>query len=289
MNVKKIFIILLLLVILFGITGCKNNNDNNTEALLKQKADEEIQYLDTTLTSLANKINNISFETYYVATEKVKLNSTLQSSSSSTQNDKNNSSKENNNESSQDITVSKMKSKNVLLGDRNDIDWDSIKTTTENLYSTWNTILIDLYKLGANNDDILKFSANLDEMIMNIKQEKKAESLISITNLYDIIPVFMDAYSDQRTNINLKWTKAHILKAYSLINRGDWNNIASEIAQAEQAYNAVLTDINFVNQKSYNSNKTYVALKELQNSIAVNDIDIFYIKYKNFMEEITLL
>ena len=99
----------------------------------------------------------------------------------------------------------------------------------------------------------------------------------------------MDAYSAQRTNINLKWTKAHILKAYSSVNRGDWNTVTSEVGQAEQAYNAVLSDVEFVNKKSYNTNKTYVTLKELQNSIASSDEDIFYIKYKNLMEEINLL
>ena len=297
MRLKKTFVTLFLLLMILSITGCKNKND---ETLLKQKADEEIQYLDTTLISLANKLNNISFENYYVTTEKVKLNSTSQSSSNSNseQSSSGNSSKssgedsgdagsEQNKESN--ITVSKMKSQNILLGDRKNIDWDSLKTETENLYSAWNSILIDLYKLGVNNEESLKFSANLDDVISNVKQEKQAEALNSIANLYNIIPTFMDAYSAQRTDINLKWTKAHILKAYSSVNRGDWNTVTSEVGQAEQAYNAVLSDVEFVNKKSYNTNKTYVTLKELQNSIASSDEDIFYIKYKNLMEEINLL
>ena len=62
-----------------------------------------------------------------------------------------------------------------------------------------------------------------------------------------------------------------------------------EIKKAEEAFNNVMTDVNFINEKNYNVNKTYVSLKELQNSISLNDPDVFYIKYKTFMEEINLL
>lgn len=61
------------------LAGCGKQNE---EELLNQKVDEEINFLDSTLVSLLNKLNNISFENYYVTTEKVKLDDESQSNDS---------------------------------------------------------------------------------------------------------------------------------------------------------------------------------------------------------------
>jgi len=90
-KLKKILQIICALLIIFVLTGCQKQNDNE---LLKQKVDEEIQYLDTSLVSLLNRLNNISFENYYVTTEKVKLNSASQNSPGSNKQSEENSSSE---------------------------------------------------------------------------------------------------------------------------------------------------------------------------------------------------
>ena len=45
----------------------------------------------------------------------------------------------------------------------------------------------------------------------------------------------------------------------------------------------------FVEKKEYNVNKSYVTLKELQTSISKQDISLFFLKYKNLMQEIDIL
>lgn len=123
----------------------------------------------------------------------------------------------------------------------------------------------------------------------NIKLENRAGSLNMLASLYAGLPKFMSSYSTDKNKINVRWTKAHILKAYSMVGIQSWENVAGEINQADQAYIAVMSDLDYVNEKSYNANKTYVTLKELQNAITLQDEDIFYIKYRNFIEEINLL
>lgn len=44
-------------------------------------------------------------------------------------------------------TISSMKSQAILLVDKSQLNWDSIKTDIESLYTSWNTIIIDLYKV----------------------------------------------------------------------------------------------------------------------------------------------
>ena len=51
----------------------------------------------------------------------------------------------------------------------------------------------------------------------------------------------------------------------------------------------VTTDSNFINENSYMVNKSYVLLNELKNSVPLNDSEIFYIKYRNLLEEINEL
>lgn len=304
MKLKRIAIFFLLFIVLFYLTGCENKDENEE---LIEKTDSSIKYLDTSLISLLNKLNNLSFENYYVSTEKVKLDSSSSNkdsgSSESSENsesgqsgeqeagnkngDKSSSSKKDESESL--ITINEIKSKNVLVSDKNDIKWDEIKKEAESLYEVWNSILIDLYKLGISNDEILKFSDYMDNTITNIKQENKGNSLISIANLYNILPNFLNSYSKDRNRTNLQATKAHIVNAYSAVGNKDWNTVKSEVSFAEQSYSSVLSDTDFVNKNSYNTNKTYVSLKELQNSIDTQDEEIFYIKYKNFMEEMNII
>lgn len=303
MRLKKIALIILFLTFVILLSGCENKNE---EDQMKQKTDASIQFLDDSLISMLNGLNNISYVNYYVTTEKVKVDSKSKSGSDSSENSKSsevsqgNDSNQNSGEQSSEgkngqqndnekITVSDMKSKNILLSDRSTINWEKLKSEIENLYSSWNTILIDLYKLGISNDDIFKFSSYLDNTVASMKMESRESTLLNLSALYGILPSFMDSYSDNRTSINIKWTKAHIIRAYSAVGNKDWNTVVSEIAQADQSYGAVMSDADFVNEKSYNTNKTYVSLKEMQNSLSLQDEDIFYIKYKNFMQEINLL
>lgn len=300
MRFKKLFLCIFFIIIIFTLTGCRNNETKN----LDSKVNEEINYMSVSLISILNKLNNISFENYYVTTEEVNKdsnstsgqgNNSIQSSSEMNEEDKSKNSNqnetggENSDQQSSKISVSSIKSKRILSDDRTNINWTTIKNDIESFYSTWNSIIIDLYKLGVNNQDILNFSSKLDETVINIKNENKVDSLRLLSELYSIIPTFMNSYASDQTDINIQLTRSYVINAYALVEKKDWNSINDQIKKAEEAFNNVMTDVNFINEKNYNVNKTYVSLKELQNSISLNDPDIFYIKYKTFMEEINLL
>ena len=50
-----------------------------------------------------------------------------------------------------------------------------------------------------------------------------------------------------------------------------------------------MSDLDYTKDKTYKTNKVYVLLNELANSLVEKDSDLFYIKYKNFMEAINEL
>lgn len=75
---KKIISILILIFILFVMTGCgKNNNED-----LQNKASTEIGYLNTKMIDMLNSLNNITFENYTVVSRKVKLSEESQTAQS---------------------------------------------------------------------------------------------------------------------------------------------------------------------------------------------------------------
>ena len=299
MRLKKLYIFIFLIITIFALSGCKNSETKD----LNSKVNEEINYMSVSLISILNKLNNISFENYYVTTEEVSKDSdpsseqgsnSMQSSAEMNDEDKSKNSNQNvtggdGGQQDNKISVSTIKAKRVLSEDRTNIDWTTIKNDIESFYLTWNSIIIDLYKLGVNNQDILNFSSKLDETVINIKNENKVDSLRLLSELYSIIPTFMNSYVSDQTDINIQLARSYVINAYALVEKNDWNSINDQIKKAEEAFNNVMTDVNFINQKNYNVNKTYVSLKELQNSISLNDPDVFYIKYKTFMEEINLL
>ena len=70
---------------------------------------------------------------------------------------------------------------------------------------------------------------------------------------------------------------------------GNWDLATSEMALAEQILTGLLKNEELLNLKEYNVNKSYVSLKELQNSIKAQDRTIFFIKYRNLMQELEIL
>lgn len=74
-----------------------------------------------------------------------------------------------------------------------------------------------------------------------------------------------------------------------LCGQNSWADVQTEIAKADETFRMVTTDSNFINENSYMVNKSYVLLNELKNSATLNDSEIFYIKYRNLLEEINEL
>lgn len=306
MKLKKIiqysFLCLSLTAVLFSLTGCSQEEES-----LNKKAISEVEYLESKFVSILNRLNNITFENYKVTTEKATLTKDSaqqeKSSNSSSQNSggqeeemggsKGDSQGASNSESessnSATIIASQMSPNTILNPATTEIDWTGLKNEVENLYYAWNTILLDLHQLNIDRNAILSFSSDLDKATKYIKNEDKVNSLLAVANLYGYLPKYLESVSDDTSKKNITKTKSLILNAYSLVETGDWGAIKGEIAKADETFRLVTTDANFVSSNSYRVNKTYVLLNELKNSLNLQDNQIFYIKYRNLMEEIITL
>ncbi len=284
---KNILCILLSIILLFILTGCKDKEENGS---LEEKIKSEIEYLDSKIVGMLNKLNNISYQNYKITTEKIELNESSgqegeQSSSTQKGTESNTSS---GGETSQNKTInqSEMDHSSILGDNTQNINWTEIKSDIELLHDTWSTIIIDLTQRGINNKYMEEFSKLLDNTTVDIKEENKKESLIGLTDMYSYLTKFLENEGDNIQK-NIKNVKMHIIKAYSLVESENWEQMGTEVNEAIRYYNNIINQTNYVKENSFKVEKTSISLKELQNSLTVKDKNVFYIKYRNLMEQLS--
>lgn len=291
---KKIAYITLILIIfitgffIYKVFGKNNSNDN-----LNEKTLEEVKQLESKFQNLFNQLNNISFENFKISsTEIEEQESQSESSSSSENSSSNNSSKEKSSEK-KDNSTSKQDNKQYkleevgILTNQEEINWEQIKKDVEKIYTSLYSTTLDLYQISLNQQDIVNFNKEYDNLTKAVKEENKDATLIELVKLYDYIPKFIEnCTDDEKEKIVIK-TKNDLFKAYSILDKENWNEISDNVNNSTQEFTKLVTNINTKEiGKQYNINKIYVIINELQNAITLKDKDIFLIKYKNLLEEL---
>ena len=276
-----IIIIIVIATIFFSINYVKSDSENSKT--LEQKVNSEMKYLDNKILGILNGLNNIVLRNYAVSSYEVETDEkeVNKQETDNKNEESSNSSDINNNESKSNLY--EIKATGILLSNK-DINWENIKSEIEIIYGSWNTIILDLYKLNVSSENILKFSSNLDEATKAIKTENKKDSLYLMSELYSLIAVYMENYQGNTKETNIQKVKAAVMRAYANVENENWAQINTEIANADNIYLTLLNGNS--KEDNYDINKGYILLKELQNSISQKDQDIFYIKYKNLIEKL---
>lgn len=302
---KKIAILIILIFTIFFLTGCSDSQDGN----LKTKVISELDYVNVKTIDMLNKLNNISFESYSIISEQVqftdeeKQNNQSQAgksteTSSGTEEggsgnggSSSNTSGQENGQSEQGTSNDKINATNMVMDveldkDRNNIDWTTIKNEVELLDESWAVITLDLYTLNVKSDIILDFSDKLNTTMVAIKNEDKQKSLTALADLYSSIPEFLREIDADKNMQKIRQTQSYVIDAYILADDIGNTEINNNLTQAITTYSEVMSDIDYTKDKTEKTNKVYVLLNELANSLKEKDTDVFYIKYKNFMKEI---
>ena len=207
---KKYLIIagIAIVVIIIAIVGIRKIMNNNTkESSINKKINNELDYLGTTTLSMINSLNNLNLE------DVVKVRQTSTNSGDNSQNNANSSSGDEgkNNSKTSDSQQQEDSSSNsktdetsstgtdtkntksfslddnsILLRDNTNVDWSALESEAENLFTAWSTIILDLNSLSISNEDILAYNSNLDSLLKALKDNDKANSAISLANLYSL-------------------------------------------------------------------------------------------------------
>ena len=182
-----------------------------------------------------------------------------------------------------------MENNSILNKNTEDIDWNTMRSGIENINTSWSIVMLDLYNSNVSNYDIIAFGKALDQSIISIKNEDKIATLNNLSNLYSYIPKFLSSTSSEKHVQNIETTKYYIFMAYSAASQDDWNGVNTNLASAESNFLNLLNDTEYSKNREFKINKTYMLIKELQNSIPNKDKQLFFLKYINLMENINTL
>lgn len=127
----------------------------------------------------------------------------------------------------------------------------------------------------------------LDNLIIATKNENKIEILKQISNLFYFLPKYEQKYSDDVKKINIQYTKYYVLNSYCLADENKWTQMKESINSAKDYFLNVINNIDTDENTQSKISKVYVLLNELDNSINLQDKDIFYIKYKVLMADLS--
>ena len=303
-------IIFLILVISFVTYRVISANTDNNKNKIKEKAESEERYLDENLIKIFNQMNNIQFENYKISISKVNTSNTETSQSNQKNEESGKGSKdtsggkesemsedskgekansqsstESESDSSDMQKTYKLQEQGILIQSE-DIDWTTIKTEIENIYLSLPTITLDLYQTNIKDQDILDFNTEYDKLTKIVQEQNKTETLKQLVKLYQIYVKFVEGTTDKQKEIILAKTKLNILKAYSQLDSGNWEEISNNIKSASDEYSKLMTTTNLKEEKQYTTNKIYIMINELKNATDIKDSKIFLIKYRNTLEEI---
>ena len=298
-----VILILIIIASVFGASFIKFKSKDNKWNDDKEKTVSEVRYLETKLTSLLNAINNIKYENYKVMESKIdetesSSNSTKSSGRSDSSNmssgeSKSKTSSQSSGESDSEQTGEEKESSqtkytlektSTLSNSSKEINWDKIKSEVEILYSVIPTTTLDLYSLNIDQNEILQFNKDFDNLTSSVKNEDKEKTLERLSKLYGYLPKYLEKIYENETYTNIVKTKSYVVSAYSIVDTENWNQISEYVKKAIESYSSVLNNIT-TDSKTYNVNKGYILLNELQNAVNMKDKEIFLIKYKNLLEE----
>ena len=313
---KKLLFISLTIIILFTLSGCKNKKSDMDMA--KEKIEEEVEYLDKRIISMMNIINNVSFTNYKVVSENVKQEDSKNTKESNNSENKGDSSESNGESEKQESSsqsdtnaekgegkeqsgdneqnenknmIYKLTENNILDNNsETSIQWNEVKKEVENVYTIWTTMVIDMRQAKIEDRDIEQFSFCLDKLAKAVKNENKQESLNELSNLYSILPMFLEQNSSDKFKVTLYKTKADILSAYFIIStEEDWKKAEDSLIKANEDFKSIEENNNLDKNKTQNIIKVGILLQDLNKCIKTEDKQIFFLRYKNVMQEINTM
>ena len=184
------------------------------------------------------------------------------------------------------INSSNVELNSILSNNNDEVDWDLIKSDIETMYSTWTTVLMDLTTLNVNKDNLLKYNDTLGKIVDNLENEDKETALVNLADLYNLLTLYIQDFSDDSNNKSLFVVKSNILYAYAYIETDDWDKVNDYVSKAKTEFaNIVNGQVNNVS-KIDKINKAYILINEVEKNSNEKKKSVFYVNYINLIQEL---
>ena len=193
--------------------------------------------------------------------------------------------------SNDNINPSEMKTNNSLLeAAGGNIDWNNIEYIYENIFTSIPIMTLDLEKKNVDSNLISNLNIALNGIAQSIIGQDKNSCMINYYNLYAYLnEIVKDVVEDDYT-VNYYGTITNVLNAYALSNQENkFKEMEESINKAINQFTNILKDGSIEYNKKQNIKKIDLKLKQTKDSIKLSDKNIFYLQYKNVMQDLITL
>lgn len=285
--IKYIISIAIIVIIISVITIVYSYTNRSEDIDIYEKIETEVSYIDRRVLQLMKMLNNLDTEAL-ITNNVISINesgSEEESSTEETNKAEDGNEKAENKKQEDTITISTAEPKSVLTIDRNEVDWEYIKTELENLISSWAVITIDLKSVNVDSDDILEFNNYAESALKYAQNKNKVNVLISLSNLYGLLPKYSEQCNIDSNKLEIMYIKYNVLAAYALIDTNQWEHMYGFLGDAD---NRSLGLVNLVDDQlnKQNIQKSYVLLKEFIKSANEKDVELCYMKFYYLIDEL---
>ena len=156
-------------------------------------------------------------------------------------------------------------------------NWQEIESNIDSLYIYWNTVILDLNELEIKSTYLSDFGKKLDELTLAVNDKNKNVTKIRICELYNYVYLYIQNYSTDEEFNNKFNIKRNLILAYCIAENENWELIYKYIKNAEESVKNIL-NLNIIENRD-NLNRLYISIKELENSIELKDLELFYKKH----------
>lgn len=271
-------------------TETLNTNNNSSSKGAKQQTLEKNE-IENEGKSTENESSNAKSSNSNNSTESSNGNSGEMSSQSDKAATNKGSASSDSLSSNDNIKPSEMKTNNSLLEVAGgNIDWNNIEYIYENIFTSIPIIALDLEKKNVDSNLISNLNIALNGIAQSIIGQDKNSCIINYYNLYAYLnEIVKDVVEDDYT-VNYYGTITNVLNAYALSNQENkFKEMEESINKAINQFNNILKDDSIEYNKKQNIKKIDLKLKQTKDSIKLSDKNIFYLQYKNVMQDLITL
>ena len=119
--------------------------------------------------------------------------------------------------------------------------------------------------------------------------ENKEETISLIVDLYGFLPVFIKEYNSNSREQNIIDTKYKLLICYKYADLEEWEELYKSVDELKKSFSNIVNKKEDFPKKGVNIKSAEVILNEIYNSVEIKEKEIFFIKYKNFIQELNII
>lgn len=157
--------------------------------------------------------------------------------------------------------------------------WDYLKGDMQKINDSWNTLILDLTEVNVQNQVIIGFSTDLNDLLISVSKENESAMLDKLNDMYAKVILFKESYSQEKNRIEKNKIKNDVLGVYCLVNKNDYQTAKTKATTTVENYKSLMNDIQYAEENAYNLNKIYVLLEEFNNAIQTENYDLIRMKY----------